>query len=377
MTQEILIVDDMPANLEMLRGILSQEGYRVRAAINGKQALQLAAIKPPDLILMDINMPEMNGLEACQQLKATPLLNDIPVVFISANEDISAIDKAFQAGGVDYVTKPFRPREVLVRVKSQLSLQQLKNQKVRQQLFNSLFQLTAGIAHEINTPLGVSVTAATFINDAASNVSTALAENSLTAELLAQCMEHVREGTELIETNLQRVSLLVDRFRELAQDQREFSPNRFRIKDAVGMASSSFTHEFEESNVKLNLDGGELEFTMPQMLLVDLIKELIRNALHHAKQPDCRLMLALAFSLDNNTLILEFQDNGPGMADAALARLFEPFYTSKRSGKHCGLSACRIHNLVYFNLSGQIETSSGEGMGLKYRIQIPEQKPGT
>ncbi|WP_338589411.1 hybrid sensor histidine kinase/response regulator [Shewanella khirikhana] len=374
MSHEILIVDDMPANLEMLRGILSQEGYRVRAATNGKQALQLAASKPPDVILMDINMPEMDGLEACRRLKSTPLLTDIPVLFISANEDVNAIDAAFKAGGVDYVTKPFRPREVLVRVQNQLSLQQLKTQKARQQLFNSLFQLTAGIAHEINTPLGVSITAATFINDAGTTLGSAMHDNSLTAELLVQCLDHVKEGTSLIEANLQRVSLLVDRFRELAQDQRELSANRFALSDAVNMATSIYSSELEQGSVKLTVDGAEAEFTMPQLLLVDLLKELIRNALDHARQDDTRLMIAVKFKVQNGSLIMDFQDNGPGMSETSLPRLFEPFYTSKRGGSHCGLSACRIHNLVYFNLAGQLETNSGEGQGLKYRIQIPEQK---
>lgn len=374
MSHEILIVDDMPANLEMLRGILSQEGYRVRAATNGKQALQLAASKPPDVILMDINMPEMDGLEACRRLKSTPLLTDIPVLFISANEDVNAIDAAFKAGGVDYVTKPFRPREVLVRVQNQLSLQQLKSQKARQQLFNSLFQLTAGIAHEINTPLGVSITAATFINDAGTTLGSAMHDNSLTAELLVQCLDHVKEGTSLIEANLQRVSLLVDRFRELAQDQRELSANRFILNDAVNMATSIYSSELEQGSVKLTVDGAEAEFTMPQLLLVDLLKELIRNALDHARQDDTRLMIAVKFKVQNGSLIMDFQDNGPGMSETSLPRLFEPFYTSKRGGSHCGLSARRIHNLVYFNLAGQLETNSGEGQGLKYRIQIPEHK---
>lgn len=375
MNNEILIVDDMPANLEMLRGILSQEGYRVRAAINGKQALQLAASKPPDLILMDINMPEMDGFEACRQLKSMPLLTDIPVLFISANDDVNAIDAAFKAGGVDYVTKPFRPREVLVRVQNQLSLQQLKTQKARQQLFNSLFQLTAGIAHEINTPLGVSITAATFINDAATTIDKAMHDNSLTADLLTQCLDHVNEGTSLIETNLQRVSLLVDRFRELAQDQRELNANRFVLNEAVQMATGLMSDELEKVDAKVSVDGADAEFTMPQLLLVDLIKELLRNAVDHACQQDTRLTVAVKFRVNNGNLTMDFQDNGPGMSEPLLHRLFEPFYTSKRGSRHCGLSACRIHNLVYFNLAGQLETHSGEGQGLKYRIQIPEQKP--
>jgi len=119
---DILIVDDTPANLNVLTAILGKRGYRVRAAINGGLALKAAQKAPPDLILLDVQMPAMNGYEVCRQLKADEQTSHIPVVFISALDDVLDKVEAFQAGGVDYITKPFQIEEVLARVENQLAL---------------------------------------------------------------------------------------------------------------------------------------------------------------------------------------------------------------------------------------------------------------
>lgn len=124
----ILAVDDNPANLKLLVGMLKKTGYKVRPVPNGKLALSGARAIPPDIILLDINMPEMNGFEVCQQLKAHEITRDIPVIFISAlNETLDKVT-AFNVGGVDYVTKPFQMEEVLARVKTHLALHALQKE---------------------------------------------------------------------------------------------------------------------------------------------------------------------------------------------------------------------------------------------------------
>ena len=130
--RNILIVDDMPDNLRLLSTMLVSHGYQVRKAINGQLALQGAQLSPPDLILLDINMPKMNGYEVCEQLKVSEITQDIPVIFISALDDVMEKVKAFQVGGVDYITKPFQVEEVLARVQNQLSLRLLQS-KLQQQ----------------------------------------------------------------------------------------------------------------------------------------------------------------------------------------------------------------------------------------------------
>jgi len=128
LTGEILIVDDTPANLRLLSAMLTDHGFRVRPARNGELALMSAQAAPPDLILLDIRMPDLNGYEVCEQLKTDPRTRDIPVIFISALDRTEDKVKAFTYGGVDYITKPFQVEEVLARVNTHLTLYSLQQQ---------------------------------------------------------------------------------------------------------------------------------------------------------------------------------------------------------------------------------------------------------
>ncbi len=137
---DILIVDDNPANIRLLSDILDHHNYLARGIPNPKRALQVAQNYPPDLILLDINMPQMDGFEVCARLKNRPETREIPVIFVSAMDDVSDKVKAFEAGGVDYITKPFKAQEVLARIQTQLKIHklqaelQLKNDRLRQEI---------------------------------------------------------------------------------------------------------------------------------------------------------------------------------------------------------------------------------------------------
>jgi CheY-like chemotaxis protein len=150
---DILLVDDTPANLTVLSAILSKRGYRVRAAPNGQGALKTARKAVPDLILLDIQMPDLSGYAVCRALKDDPATRHVPVIFISALED--ALDKveAFEVGGVDYITKPFQIEEVLARVTHQLALRRQQAMLAAlsaplDQMLHTLTMLRAGDAAE-------------------------------------------------------------------------------------------------------------------------------------------------------------------------------------------------------------------------------------
>lgn len=128
----ILVVDDRPDNLRLLSAMLTQLGYEVRKVINGQTALKTAQAAPPDLILLDIMMPDMNGYEVCQHLKASEQTRDVPVIFISALDEVLDKVKAFAVGGVDYITKPFSEEEVFARVENNLTVRRLQKQLTEQ-----------------------------------------------------------------------------------------------------------------------------------------------------------------------------------------------------------------------------------------------------
>lgn len=119
-TYNVLVVDDVSENIQVLGGILYPKGFNISMAQSGREALNIVARKPPDVILLDVMMPEMDGFEVCKQLKSMPESKDIPVIFITANSQPEDIAKAFELGAADYITKPFDPSELCSRVFTQL-----------------------------------------------------------------------------------------------------------------------------------------------------------------------------------------------------------------------------------------------------------------
>ncbi len=154
----ILIVDDLPDNLRVLSAALSGQGFQIRCAKSGAIALMAAETTSPDLILLDIKMPEMDGYEVCQRLKASAATCDIPIIFLSALDDVFDKVKAFNIGGADYITKPFQVEEVLIRVKHQLSLKvaQAEIKQLNEELELRVEQRTEQLA-KINQELALEI----------------------------------------------------------------------------------------------------------------------------------------------------------------------------------------------------------------------------
>ncbi|MBD2386945.1 response regulator [Cylindrospermum sp. FACHB-282] len=151
----VLIVDDLVENLRFLTEILIKRGYKVRSVTNGTMALRTATNNPPDVILLDIKMPDIDGYEVCKAIKNNKLVSEIPVIFLSALDEVIDKIKAFQVGGVDYITKPFHPEEVIARIQTQITIQKQKLElrqaiEQHQQTAEILYQSRALLASLLN-----------------------------------------------------------------------------------------------------------------------------------------------------------------------------------------------------------------------------------
>jgi signal transduction histidine kinase len=246
----ILIVDDTPENLRVLSSTLTERGYKVRSVINGAMALMGAQAAAPDLILLDIKMPDMDGYEVCQQLKAHDGTREIPVIFMSALDAVFDKVKAFSCGGVDYIPKPFQIEEVLARIENQLTIRrlQLQLQAQNQQLQQTQVELSQSleqerilkrqieeiaaiaernrIAREIHDSLGHALTALNVQLQAASAL---FHKDSLQAEsFLAQArrlgqtaMQEVRQSVKTLRSDEEAVVPLAEAIATLAEEFRQ------------------------------------------------------------------------------------------------------------------------------------------------------------
>jgi len=234
--QSILIVDDTPENLHLLAGILSDQGYRVRSAANGARALATVQKEAPDLILLDIMMPAVDGFEVCRQLKSNEQTQDIPVVFISALDEVFDKMTAFSVGGVDYITKPFQIQELVARVRTHLSLEEMRKtlKKKNAQLEEQNRELDAyahTVAHDLKNPLAKILTSISLIQqytpnldeetqslleisvDASRNLDSIIDELLLLASVRREeiTVEPVNMG-EVVDSALSRLSHLADKY---------------------------------------------------------------------------------------------------------------------------------------------------------------------
>ena len=226
---DILVVDDVPPNLDFLSTVLTQQGYKVRSAISGPVALKIAKAAQPDLILLDIKMPGMDGYEVCRLLKANPLTQEIPVIFLSALDQIDDKVKAFGLGGVDYIPKPFQAEELLARVNNQLKLRaaQSEVQKLNSELEQRVMQRTAQLEREIGERLRMQDE---ILHMATHNSMTGLPNRVLLTQRLQQALDQVQSSPQhrlaLVLLKYNKLKLVKNSLGHHAVDQLVVAMNR-------------------------------------------------------------------------------------------------------------------------------------------------------
>ncbi len=370
----LLLVDDLPSNLDLLRSILADQDWRISVALSGRQAIDLIPRLQPDLILLDVIMPEMDGFETCREIKRTEAGKDIPVIFLTAKS--GDVELGFEAGGIDYLTKPLRRTEFLARLQTHLRLALLvKDMRARLLDRESLAQLgemVADVAHEVGTPLGTCVTAASFLSGATRSIDASLSANTLRESDLKIFLEKAREACELLESNIGSATELM---RELKINAVDLSSSRQRdlnLRTHVDMVVRSLGHKLKHRNIQINNCVPEdIEVQMQAGLLAKILRNLIVNSLTHAFAAEAAGEINIEARInDRDRLVLAYRDNGCGIDTKLQKEVMQRFFTTRANDGGSGLGL-HIIATACEQLGGAFQLESDLGQGVQFTIDLP------
>lgn len=419
----ILVVDDTPANLEVITETLASAGYTVATAISGERALKRLNIQVPDLILLDVQMPGMDGFETCAQLKNDPKTANIPVIFITALSDIGSIVRGFSLGAVDYISKPFQELELLTRVKTHLQLrfltqnleqlvaertselqatleqlQQSRLQLIQQEKMSTLGTLVAGIAHEINNPVGF---LSGSIYNAREYIQDLLHHLSLYQKHHPNPDEAVQANAEVIDLEfvaedlprlLDSMNAAVERIKSISTSLRTFSridtEHKVSADLHAGLDSTLLMLKYRLQSceqrpcIDVIQDYGELPpltcfpgqinqvFMNVLANAIDALDEAAQQASLELKTQPQKIVIQTKM-LDEETVEIRIFDNGIGMTEEVKNRIFDYLFTTKPVGKGTGLGLAIAHQIVVEKHGGTIEVQSEINQGTEFIIRLP------
>ncbi|MEN8139606.1 MAG: response regulator [Thermodesulfobacteriota bacterium] len=420
---EILIVDDTFINLQILSNLLSKNGYEVALAEDGRQALSYVAGHSPDIILLDVMMPTMDGFEVCRRLKAEKKSRHIPVLFITALTEKDEKLRGFKVGGEDYITKPFLVEEVLARVnavsqrlaiKEELrasyqklqeanegleqkvfartsELRSLQSQLVMQEKMASIGQLAEGLAHELHNPINfVFTNFSTLANNFQDLQEMVQAYRAAMAKLPGPVRQAITAQEEFLEidflledipviftesrTGLKRVVSIIESMRNFGQvshsgDYRLFNINK-GIEDTLVIARNTYKHHavIEKQLAKL-----------PQIpCLPDQLNQVFLNLIVNAAQsisPETGKkggLIVIRTWEEAQFVCCEISDNGSGIEPDHLDRIFEPFFSTKEPGKGTGLGLSISYDIIVHKHDGQLTAHCPKAGGTVFTLRIPK-----
>jgi DNA-binding response OmpR family regulator len=382
---DIMIVDDNPANLKLLEDMLRQKGHEVHSFPRGRLALAGAMENPPDLILLDINMPEMNGYEVCERLKSSEELRDIPVIFLSALNDTQDKVKAFGSGAVDYISKPFQIEEIHARVEMHLKLHDL--QRALKQQNEDLEEAVAARTRELaeaNQRLTIlDRSKSDFLNLISHEFRTPLNGILGVGELLLDAMpanEETDELQEMFTRSRQRIlSILED---ALLLTQIDVKSENFRsapvsLFTALNRATERAAEFAESRGVTVTAPAAEMGMVLADdNLLVRALQALLETAIKFSEKGQV-VELSGDVAADSRQITIESQ--GRRINDAALTKFFDLFSINEAltPGGDLGVGpplAYRILSL--FGGSVSIANRNPSGICLTITLRNAERAPG-
>jgi len=356
---DILLVDDTPDNLRVLSAMLTNQGFEVRKALNGERAIASVKAASPDLILLDIKMPEMDGYTVCQRLKTDPETREVPIIFISALDDALDKVKAFSVGGVDYVTKPFQEIEVLARIEHQLRIQKLQRQLVEQnqELVRSnreLERFAHVVSHDLQQPLQ-SITGFTQLLQ--------IKYQDYPDETILNYLERIYDSGSRMQRLIQDL-LIYSKVGGEALEFQEVDCNQVLhqvmndLQAAIAEKQAVLTYEHLPCVL-----GNETQ-------LIQLLQNLIANAIKFVA-PDTNPQIKIAATKQGEYWLFEVQDNGIGIEAHNLEGIFEIFQRTRAAknypGTGVGLATCRK---IVENHGGKIWVDSQPGIGTTFYFTI-------
>jgi two-component system sensor histidine kinase/response regulator len=362
---DILIVDDIPANLKVLGDILKGEGYKVRPVPNGTLALQVALKEKPDLILLDVMMPDMDGFEVCRRLKESPLLKDIPVIFISALNDTKDIVKALNCGGVDFITKPFQAEEIAARVNTHLVLHQQsimlrKQSRELRELNASKDKFFSIIAHDLRGPLGGFMGLSEMIADESQPIT-----SDERQDMILMLSRSARNIYSLLENLLE--------WSQMQQGHTAFKPQITGLNNLVTECTKLLFEVSRKKDISVTVDiDKDHEVYADTNMFQSVIRNLVSNAIKFT--PQGGKVIITADLTENNTSVITVKDTGIGMNSDMVSNLFRINVNSSRQGtdgeNSTGLGLLLCKEFVERH-GGEIWVESEEGRGSLFCFAIP------
>ncbi len=305
----VMIVDDTPQNIQVLGATLRRENYQIYVAQNGLQALEMLKEVLPDLILLDVMMPELDGFETCKHLKAQERTRVIPIIFLTAKSETNDIVRGFELGAVDYVTKPFNANELLIRVRTQLELKHNRDEIER--ISNERKALVHILCHDLANPMSTMLSIL--------NMPDFFASFEEMRELLVSAADNGLNVIQLV--------------REMqALDEHRLNLETHNLLSMITESERMLRTRFSEKNVRLvkNIDA-DLNIIAERTSFVNsVINNLLTNALKFSyADTEIRLYTEI---VDSKMLILHIEDDGIGMSEKLLDGLFDVRKTTSRRG---------------------------------------------
>ncbi|RFP08263.1 hybrid sensor histidine kinase/response regulator [Duganella sp. BJB488] len=388
----ILIVDDSLSYLSALLDRLERHGFMIVLAQTAAEGLMRAEFAEPDLILLDVVMPGIDGFEACRRLKACKATKDIPVIFMTGLTDPKQKVTGFDAGGVDYITKPFQIEEVLARINTHLALRKANRElqdmivtldKAREDLVRNerlagLGAMVAGIAHELNTPIGNSLMASTTFEMQTEEITRHLAaEGGITRKEFEHYIKNAQLSVDILGRNLHRAAEIVTNFKQVAVDQTSSQRRSFLLAEVVAGNVLTLQPTIKRTPYLI-------QQRIPPDLMMEsypgpvgqVITNLINNAILHGYEGRSEGLIDISASLSGQGLVtLSVEDHGAGIQKEYLPRIFDPFFTTKLGVGGSGLGLNIVHNIVTEILGGTIAVVSEPGGGTRFTLTLPMLAP--